>query len=53
MYYAFYARHWNGPLGLRSLESRDRRVVDDVNHEDFGVVHGPRARIRKEFDKYV
>ena len=53
MYYAFYARHWNGPVELRGLESRDYHVVDYVNHKDFGVVHGPRARVRMEFDKYI
>jgi alpha-galactosidase len=53
MYYAFYARHWNGPVELSGLESRDYQVVDDVDHKDFGVVHGPRARIRMEFDKYI
>jgi alpha-galactosidase len=53
MSYAFYARHWNGPVELRGLESRNDGVVDDVNHKDFGVVHGPRACIRMEFDKYV
>ena len=53
MYYAFYARHWNGPAELRGLESRDDQVVDYANHKDFGVAHGPRARIRMEFDKYI
>lgn len=33
MYYAFYARHWNGPVELRGLESRDYHVVDYVNHK--------------------
>jgi alpha-galactosidase len=53
MYYAFYARHWHGPVELRGLESRDYHVVDYVNHKDFGEVHGRRARVRMEFDKYI
>ena len=53
MYYAFYARHWNGPVELRGLESRDYHVVDYVNHKDFGAVHGPRAHFRMEFDEYI
>jgi len=52
-YYAFYARHWNGPVELRGLESRDYHVVDYVNHKEFGVEHGPRGRILMEFDKYI
>ena len=36
MYYAFYARHWNGTVELRGLESRDDGVVDDVTTKTSG-----------------
>ena len=41
----------NSPL--LKTNSRDCHVVDDVNPIVFGVAHGPRARIRMEFDKYI
>ncbi len=51
MYYAFYARHWTGPVELRGLEDRDYHVMDYVNGKDYGVVHGPRAVVPVRFDK--
>ncbi|MGA8430269.1 MAG: glycoside hydrolase family 36 protein [Candidatus Sulfotelmatobacter sp.] len=51
MYYAFYARHWSGPVELRGLEDRDYHVVDYVNGKDYGIVHGPRAAVPARFDK--
>jgi len=51
MYYAFYARHWSGPVELRGLEDRDYHVLDYVDGKDYGIVHGPRAAIPARFDK--
>ena len=45
MYYAFFARHWSGPIELRGLEDRTYHIVDYVNNKDFGSVHGPKATI--------
>jgi alpha-galactosidase len=51
MYYAFYARHWSGPVELRGLEDHDYHVLNYVNGKDYGIVHGPRAAISAQFDK--
>jgi alpha-galactosidase len=53
MYYAFFARHWNGPIELRGLQDRTYRIVDYVNNKDLGSVHGPRATFSVEFDKHL
>jgi alpha-galactosidase len=53
LYYAFFARHWSGPIELRGLDDRAYRIVDYVNNKDLGKVHGPRARISAEFDQHL
>jgi alpha-galactosidase len=53
LYYAFFARAWNGPIELRGLEERAYRVVDYVDNKDLGKVHGPTARIAAEFDQHL
>jgi alpha-galactosidase len=53
MYYAFFARRWNGSVELRGLQDRDYHVVDYVKGEDFGTVHGPTATVPAKFDKYL
>ncbi|HZQ93446.1 MAG TPA: glycoside hydrolase family 36 protein [Candidatus Sulfotelmatobacter sp.] len=53
LYYAFYARHWKGPVELRGLEARTYDVVDYVNGTRLGTVSGDNARLTVEFDKHL
>jgi len=53
MYYAFFARHWSGPIELRGLQDRTYHIVDYVNNKDFGNVHGPKATISADFAKHL
>jgi len=53
MYYAFFARHWSGPIQLRGLEDRTYHIVDYVNHKDLGSVHGPQATISAAFNQHL
>ena len=53
MYYAFFARHWSGPIELRGLQNRTYHIVDYVNNKDLGSVRGPQARIPAQFDKHL
>jgi alpha-galactosidase len=53
MYYAFFARHWSGPVELRGLQDRTYRIVDYVNNKDLGKVHGPKATLSTDFDKHL
>src|SRR5271165_2243230 len=53
LYYAFFARHWSGPIELRGLQDRAYRIVDYVNNKDLGRVHGPKATLSAEFDKHL
>jgi alpha-galactosidase len=53
MYYAFFARHWSGPIELRGLQDRTYHIVDYVNNKDLGSVHGPKAKISAQFNKHL
>ena len=53
MYYAFFAKHWNGVLELRGLEDRQYTVNDYVNGKTFGTVNGKKARFSADFDGYL
>ena len=53
LYYAFYARHWKGPVELRGLENRTYDVVDYVNGTRLGTVSGHHAQLAVEFQKHL
>lgn len=50
MYYAFFAKRWNGPVKLRGLEDREYSVVDYVRGKNLGTISGHEARLRVEFE---
>jgi alpha-galactosidase len=53
MYYAFFARHWSGPVELRGLRDRAYRLLDYVNHRDLGTVRGPTVKIPATFNQHL
>jgi len=53
LYYAFFAKHWKGPIELRGLEDRDYSVLDYVNGTDLGTLSGRDARLAVEFDQHL
>jgi len=53
LYYAFYAKHWKGPVELRGLEGRTYDVVDYVNGTKLGTVSGQNDRLTVEFEKHL
>lgn len=53
LYYAFYARHWKGPVELRGLEDRTYDVVDYVNGTKLGTLSGHNAHLTVEFEKHL
>jgi alpha-galactosidase len=53
MYYAFYAKHWKGPVELRGLEDRSYSVVDYVSGKKIGTVAGSKAKLDVEFEKHL
>ena len=53
MYYAFFAKHWQGPVELRGLENRKYKVYDYVNGKSFGIISGNKARIPVAFNDHL
>jgi alpha-galactosidase len=53
MYYAFYAKHWQGPVELRGLEGRNYHVVDYESGKDLGEIAGSSARLPVTFDGHL
>jgi len=53
LYYAFYAKHWSGPVELRGLEGRTYEVLDYVNGTKLGNVSGHNAHLTVEFEKHL
>jgi len=53
LYYAFFARHWKGPVELRGLNDRSYNVTDYVNGKNLGTLSGRNARLPVEFNKYL
>jgi alpha-galactosidase len=53
MYYAFFAKHWQGPVELRGLEDRKYSVYDYVNGKSYGIVSGNKARIPVVFNDHL
>ncbi len=53
MYYAFYARHWKGPIELRGLDDRNYSVTDYVNGKSFKTISGHKARLNVDFQGHL
>ena len=50
LYYAFFAKRFDGRLELRGLEARAYCVTDYVNGRDLGRIQGPRADLPARFE---
>jgi alpha-galactosidase len=53
MYYAFFAKHWQGDLQLRGLEDHSYRVLDYEHDKSLGTVSGHNAHISVDFDQHL
>jgi alpha-galactosidase len=53
MYYAFYAKQWNGRVELRGLDDRNYSVVDYVTGKNLGTVPGHNAQLSVEFTQHL
>jgi alpha-galactosidase len=51
LYYAFYAKRFDGVLELRGLGPGTYRATDYVDGRDLGRVTGPNARLKARFER--
>jgi alpha-galactosidase len=53
MYYAFYAKSWNGKIPLRGLGAGRYRVRDLFNEVDLGVVDAQANTVNARFERFL
>ena len=53
MYYAFFAKQWQGSVELRGLEDQDYSVVDYVTGKNLGTVSGHNAHLPVTFNQHL
>ena len=53
MYYAFYAKSWNGVVELRGLGDMNYKVFDYINDKFISDVEGKNAKLNVSFEKYL
>ena len=50
LYYAFFAKHYNGSIELRGLDPGTYEILDYVHDRSLGRVQSPGATLRTRFD---
>jgi alpha-galactosidase len=53
MYYAFYAKSWNGPVTLKGLNGGRYRVRDYFNGQDLGQVTAQGGPLQLSFERFA
>ena len=51
LYYAFYAKDWNGTVEFRGLDAKKYRIYDYINEKDLGEIEGPTGQLKIDFKK--
>jgi alpha-galactosidase len=53
MYYAFFAKTWQGEVELRGLHNHKYKVTDYVSGKQVGTVQGPAGRLNVAFRTHL
>ena len=53
LFYAFYAKNYNGKLQFKGLTSDSYKVIDYVNNREIGIIEKAKPEINLKFDKYL
>jgi alpha-galactosidase len=53
LFYAFYAKNWQGQLSLKGLSDKPYRIIDYVNNRDLGIVEAGKPGPEISFSKYL
>jgi len=52
LYYAFYAKDWNGEIEFRGLDNKEYEIIDYVNDKIMGKVRGG-GKLNTRFNNYL
>lgn len=52
LYYAFYAKNWNGTVEFRGLDAQKYRIYDYVNDKNLGEIEGPIGQLKLNFNNF-
>ena len=53
LFYAFYAKNWQGALQIKGLSEKSYKVVDYVNNRDLGILEKDKPELNINFEKYL
>jgi alpha-galactosidase len=53
LYYALYARRWDGPVTIRGLATGRYRLRDYFNGRELGEIAAPSGKLNVAFDRYL
>jgi alpha-galactosidase len=53
LFYAFYAKSWQGTLNLKGLTAKSYKVIDYANNRDLGKIKKENPVLKTSFDKYL
>jgi alpha-galactosidase len=53
LFYAFYAKNWEGVLYFKGLTSDSYKVIDYVNNRDQGTIEKDKPELNEKFEKYL
>jgi alpha-galactosidase len=53
MYYAFFAKSWNGKIQIRGLDKKTYELYDYENDKSLGKVKGPNPVINQSFENHL
>ncbi|MCK5343588.1 MAG: alpha-galactosidase, partial [Candidatus Heimdallarchaeota archaeon] len=53
LFYAFYAKSYQGSVELRGLEKGAYKITDYVNQKELGIVSKDTPNLKVDFDEYL
>lgn len=53
LFYAFYAKNWQGTLKFRGLSEKSYKMIDYVNNRDLGILNKAKPELNTSFENYL
>jgi alpha-galactosidase len=53
LFYAFYAKNWEGKLSLKGLSDQTYKIIDYANNKDLGIIEPGNSGLEVSFSNYL